>query len=392
MSSKSTVPQRRFVAITGEVNVGKSTLFNALTGQQNAIVSPISGTTTDPVQKHMELLPFGPITLIDTAGLSDGSALGGQRLEKTGDVLRRCDAAIYVMDAACPERDGYAAFCRRALPHVLALTKCDIADSASLAELKALYPAALDASDADAVRGALAALLAGLGQCARPMLYDLVAPGGTVLLVAPVDSEAPKGRLILPQMQAIRDCLDHGIFCAVIRPDGLDDALARLPGIDLAVTDSQAFAQVAAQLPPDVPLTSFSMLLARQKGDFERLLSGADAANRLKDGDTVLMLEGCTHNHTHEDIGRVKIPAMLRKRTGKRLAFDTRSGYDFPKELTGYAMAVQCGSCMLSQAELDNRGELLEESGVPLTNYGILLAWGAGILDRCVGAFKVTYD
>lgn len=382
---------RRHVAIVGDTNAGKSTLFNALTGQENAIVSEQRGTTTDPVQKAMELIPFGPIVLIDTAGFADDSVLAGKRLEKTLAACRRADALIYTADVQEFSATDYEAFRAKEIPHLLVVTKSDLVGKPVLQALHEIYSDAVffgTGGDVSVLHERLSALLATLEPDERPLLGDLVPAGGTVVLVVPIDSEAPKGRIILPQVQAIRDCLDHGLRAVVVRETELADTLQALPCPDLVVTDSQAFALVDEIVPPEIPLTSFSLLLARTRGNFGQLLEGVRAVESLPDGATVLMLEGCTHNSNHDDIGRVRIPALLRKCTGKRLQFDMRSGYDFPADLSGYHMAIQCGCCMLSGAEIRNRLRLLARAGIPVTNYGIMLAWGAGILERAAGVFK----
>ncbi|MFV0399076.1 MAG: [FeFe] hydrogenase H-cluster maturation GTPase HydF [Oscillospiraceae bacterium] len=381
---------RRHVVLVGDTNAGKSTLFNTLTGQENAIVSPTPGTTTDPVSKAMELVPYGPIVLVDTAGMGDESALGAERMRKSRMACRRADAAIYVADATAFDREAYASFQVEKMPHLLVLTKCDLAGEEALYTSKEQYPEALQmgsGSDVGPLREKLTALLSALAPEEDALLGDLVPPGGTVVLVTPIDSEAPKGRLIMPQVQTLRDCLDHGIKAMVCREFELEEALKSLSHVDLVVTDSQAFAYVEQRVPAEIPLTSFSMLLARQKGNFPQLLAGAKALGSLPEGARILMLEGCTHNSTHEDIGRKKIPALLRKKTGKALEFDYRSGYDFPEDLSCYHMAVQCGSCMINRREIASRLGAMESAGLPVTNYGVLLAWGTGILDRARAIF-----
>jgi len=375
---------RKHVVLLGSTNAGKSTLFNALTGQDSSIVSARPGTTTDPVRAAMELLPYGPIVLVDTAGLGDESELGGQRMKKTAAVRRRADAALYVADAADFQSSAYERFVKDGIPHILVFTKCDLAKPGALSGLRKRYPRAFFLEqDVDPLRKQLAELLGAQQPEEQTLLGDLLAPGSNVIMVVPVDSEAPKGRLILPQVQLLRDCLDHGFKCLVTRETELESALCCLSPVDLVVTDSQVFGFVNKRLPRTVPLTSFSMLLARQKGDFYQLLQGAKAIETLPEGARILMLEGCTHNHTHEDIGRVKLPAMLQKRTQKHFEFDFYSGYDFPDDLGGYAAAIQCGSCMINKREITARLERMARESLPVSNYGIVLAWGAGILERC---------
>ena len=376
---------RRHVVLAGPANAGKSTLFNALTGQEHAIVSPVPGTTTDPVSKAMELIPFGPIVLIDTAGLDDTGQLGVQRIHKTKKVLRRADAGIYVADANTFREAEYLTFTEERIPHLLVFTKTDEMEPEKLRMLKHKYPDGLypaGPAEAGEIREHLSKLLSETEPEVRPLIGDLVPEYGTVVLVTPIDSEAPRGRLILPQIQVLRECLDYGIQAMVCRESELERALKSLQQVDLVVTDSQVFAYVDKRVPQNVPLTSFSMLLARQKGDFLQLLAGAGRIPELGDDARILMLEGCTHNHTHEDIGRVKLPGMLRQKTGKRLHFDYFGGYDFPADLSGYDLAIQCGSCMINSREIQIRLEKMEEAGVAVTNYGIALAYGAGILER----------
>ena len=396
MSDNTPNALRKHVVLVGSTNAGKSTLFNALAGQDSAITSPSPGTTTDPVFKAMELIPYGPIVLTDTAGLGDISGLGTLRMKKTADTLRRADAALYVADAASFEPAAYESFAKEELDHLLVFTKCDLLAESSLAELASVHPSALffkSAEDLDKLRQRLADLLSAQRQPEEaPLIAGLVPPNSHVILVMPVDSEAPRGRLILPQVQALRDCLDHGIKATVCREHELESALSDLRRVDLVVTDSQVFGFVAHRVPDEIPLTSFSMLLARQKGNFSQLLDGTEAVSSLDDGARILMLEGCTHNTTHEDIGRVKIPAVLRKRTGKRLEFEYCSGYDFPGDLSPYGMAIQCGGCMINRREIANRLSRMAREGLPVTNYGVALAWCAGILERAGKVFRAGYS
>jgi len=379
---------RKHVVLLGSTNAGKSTLFNALTGQDRAIVSPTPGTTTDPVRAPMELIPFGPIVLVDTAGLGDRSGLGEARIRRTKNAVRSADAALYVADARDFSEEDYRAFQAERLPHLLVFNRWR--DGAQRQALHRVHPDALflgaDAEISD-LRGRLAALLSEQEPDDLPLLGDLLPAGSHVVLVTPIDSAAPKGRLILPQVQVLRECLDCGICATVCREHELETALHALRRVDMVVTDSQAFAYVDARTPKEVPLTSFSMLLARQKGDFAQLLAGARALDTLPDGARVLMLEGCTHNQTHEDIGRVKLPALLKKKRGAALTFTFCAGYDFPDDLTGYALAIQCGNCMIHRREAIHRLERFASAGIPVTNYGMALAWGAGILARASAPF-----
>jgi [FeFe] hydrogenase H-cluster maturation GTPase HydF len=389
---------RRHAVIFGNTNSGKSALFNAILGQDLAIVSEQKGTTTDPVVKAMELLPYGPIALVDTAGFKDEDILGSLRMKKTGAMLRRADLALYAADAGDFDRAAFAEaqerFQKHKLPYVLVFTKADTVSREQLDGLRQQYPqaeitSAGDQASIDALKARMNTELTKLGTLdEETILGDLLPQGATVIMVVPVDSEAPKGRLILPQVQLIRDCLDHGFQCVVARDTELADAIANTQKADLVVTDSQAFAEVSRIVPEELPLTSFSMLLARQKGDLRELVRGADAVHRLKDGARILIAEGCTHNHTHEDIGRVKIPRLLQKKTGKKFTIDYYAGYDFPDNLESYDLVIHCGGCMLTRKAILSRIEQVREESLPITNYGVLLASLNGILERSLTIFR----
>lgn len=388
---------RAHVAIFGNTNAGKSALVNAFLGQNVSIVSEIGGTTTDPVYKPMELLPFGPIVLIDTAGLNDMSVLGIARIERTRRVLAQTDFALYVLDATAPDTNAFeqaaAEFVRLDIPYLCVINKFDVLTSQAMDTLKNSFPDAIMVSaqtgeNIDLLKQKLSDELAK-GQQEMPLIGDLLPYGSKVVLVVPVDSEAPKGRIILPQNQLIRDCLDHGIKCYVCRDTELESALSDLTDIALVVTDSQAFGFVSKTVPETIPLTSFSILFARQKGDLATFVQGTDAIPLLADGSRILMAESCSHNHTHEDIGRHKIPNMLRKITGKDLIFDFDMGLDFPDNLKEYDLVVHCGSCMLGRRVLQHRVRTCKEAGVPITNYGVILSYMNGILPRATTIFKL---
>ena len=382
------------VGIFGETNAGKSSLFNALTNTNIAIVSDESGTTTDAVQKTMELAPFGPITLIDTAGLNDETTLGTKRLEKTTAIINRIDLAIYVIDAARIKLsiDLYNDFAKKLTtvntPHILAVTKSDVADSIGA---KSLPSAAISVSihESDTIDKLKKLMVQELSQIKTDdgsLIGDLIPPGSTVLLVAPIDSAAPAGRLILPQVNLLRDCLDHGITAHIATVDTLPNAMANLKKIHLVVTDSQVFSAVEKIIPQDMPLTSFSILMARQKGDIEVLLKGINAIQNLTDGDNVLIAEVCTHSRTHEDIGQVKIPAALKKLTGgKNLNITFTQGRDYPIESGNFALIIHCAGCMISRKEKMNRIKAAQDAGIPITNYGLFLAHASQILERSTG-------
>nr|WP_317412666.1 [FeFe] hydrogenase H-cluster maturation GTPase HydF [uncultured Solibaculum sp.] len=392
---------RRHVVIYGNMNAGKSSLFNRILQQDLAIVSPTAGTTTDPVVKGMELIPFGPIALVDTAGLGDSGSVGDLRVHKTRAMLDRTDLALYAADISHFSQDEYAhtakAWKKRNIPYVLVFTKCDLVGDTLRQDMVKQYPEAVLVSDKDpstiqALKARMIEELHKLGDQEDTLIGRLVPSGSTVVLVIPVDSEAPKGRLILPQVQLIRDCLDHGIACHVCRETELADTLHNSKQVDLVVTDSQAFQVVDSIVPKGIPLTSFSMLLANQKGDLAAMLEGAGAVSKLPDGARILVAEGCTHNHNHEDIGRVKIPRLLQKKTGKIFQFDHVAGNDFPEDLSPYAMVIQCGGCMLTRRAVLSRIGHAKDARLPITNYGVILAYLTGILPRASAIFHKAED
>ena len=384
---------RKHVAIFGAANAGKSTLFNKLLGQEAAIVSDVSGTTTDPVTKAMELIPYGPIALIDTAGLGDNTVLGGQRTARTLEVLKRTDLILYVMDVRS-ENTMRSHEIDKNIPAVEVFTKCDIADAETLSAAQKKYPNALfigEGADSglSALRQKMIDELEKQERSDETLIGNLLPKNSSLILVCPIDSEAPKGRLILPQVQLIRDCLDHNMKAYVTTEKTLSEALAELGRADLVVTDSQAFGLVNEILPNDVMLTSFSMLLANQKGNFRQLMNGARVIETLSGDSKVLMLEGCTHNASHEDIGRVKIPKLIKKRLGGiEPKFDYYSGYNMPSDISEYDLIIQCGMCMINKKEVESRLALAREKNVPATNYGIALACLNGILDRACEIFE----
>lgn len=390
---KTPIAFRTHVSIFGSTNAGKSSLFNALIGQDMMIVSEKSGTTTDPVTKAMELLPYGPIALTDTAGLGDATSLGSKRAEKTEKILDKTDFAIYAADIATFDESAYkqtvTEFNKRKIAHMLVFTKSDTG-AAKDAEK---YPDALsvsvyDEKSIERLKDELQKRLSKIAPEESTMLGGLLPDGATVVHVIPIDSEAPKGRIILPQVQLIRDCLDHGMTSIVVRDTELEETISKYRGkIDLVVTDSQAFGFVAAVVPKEIPLTSYSMLMARMKGDLPALIKGAEGIEKLRDGSRILMAEACTHNSSHEDIGRVKIPRLLRQKTGKALEFEYYAHHDFPKNLSDYDLIIHCGGCMINSRAMVNRINFAAEAGVPITNYGVVLAYAGGILDRAKEIF-----
>jgi len=389
---------RLHIGLFGRRNAGKSSLLNAMTRQEVSIVSEIAGTTTDPVEKPMEMLPLGPVLWIDTAGVDDAGALGEKRVQKTRQVFDRADVGIVVVDAGRWEEFEEGVFQElrgRNLPVIVAFNKSDVARPSAdlLNKLRATKTPWVEmvASERRGVlelREALIRIVPEEFLRPPPLLSDLVPPGELAVLVTPIDLEAPKGRLILPQVQAIRDLLDGGSYCGVAKESELRAALERLnrpPA--LVVTDSQAFAQVAALTPPDVKLTSFSILMARQKGDLCQLVEGALAIERLRPGDRVLVAEACTHHPIGDDIGRVKIPQWLNRCVGGALQFDVKAGRDFPEKLDGYKLVVHCGACVWNRREMLARQTQCRREGVPICNYGLTIAYSLGLFDRALEPF-----
>ena len=383
--------ERVHIAFFGRRNAGKSSLVNAFTGQDLAIVSDVKGTTTDPVSKAMELLPLGPVQIIDTPGLDDEGELGTLRVQRTKLVLRKTDLAILVADATAPLGETEQALldlCRaRNIPWILVRSKADLLEAIPEAGADTIYVSAKTGYHIHELKE-LAARLALGTENRRPLVSDLLQPGDTAVLVVPIDKAAPKGRLILPQQQVIRDALEAGAAALVCRETELAAALQGLNAPPkLVVTDSQVFGKVAQIVPQSVPLTSFSILMARCKGDLALTVAGAAAVRNLKDGDRVLIAEGCTHHRQCEDIGTVKIPRWLAESTGKTLQYDFCSGVEFPENLTPYALVVHCGGCTLNPKEMAARQRLAVDQAVPITNYGVLIAAVHGILPRTLQPF-----
>lgn len=394
---------RLHIGIFGRRNVGKSSLLNALTRQQVSIVSPEPGTTTDPVEKPMEMLPLGPVLFIDTAGIDDVGALGAQRVERTMKVLDRTELAVLVLaeeGLGSLEVGLLEAFEQRKIPVLPVLNKADLAKptDATLDRLnsRGLKPVLVSAARGDGIgelREALVELVPDEFLNAPTILSDLVPHGELAVLVVPVDKEAPKGRLILPQSQAIRDLLDHDAYAMVVKERELRDALDRLKRKPaLVVTDSQAFLKVAADTPPDVPMTSFSILFARQKGDLLQFARGALAIDGLKPGDRIAMAEACSHHPIGEDIGRVKIPRWLGQYVGGPLNVQQVQGRDFLDDPAAFKLVIHCGSCMLNRREVLSRIFACEKAGVPITNYGMAIAYSLGIFERALQPFPAALE
>lgn len=397
---------RLHIALMGRVNTGKSTLLNQIAGQDVAIVSPHPGTTTDVVEKTMEWLPLGPVVLLDTAGLEDTTALATARLERTAGVYRRADIILLVCEAGrfgAPEASVAREAAARRIPVIAVVTKADLQppEAAFLERVRqhtggeVVVCNALDDAARESLRVRLRAAL--LSVCppdflrAPPLLGDLVPAGGCVVLVVPIDLQAPKGRLILPQVQAIRDTLDHDGAALVVKERELAHWLARLGAPpDLVVCDSQVVLKMVADLPPDIRCTTFSILFARLKGDLPALAAGASAIDRLRDGDAVLIAESCTHHELEDDIGRVKIPRWLRQYTGVDLRIEHCAGRDFPDDLARFSLVVQCGGCMQNRRDMLSRLDRARAAGVPITNYGLCIAQTQGVLRRVLSPFPAA--
>ncbi len=405
--NKTPAAERVHIGFFGKRNAGKSSVMNAVTAQNLSVVSPIKGTTTDPVHKSMELLPLGPVVMMDTPGMDDEGELGGLRVKKSQQSLNRADIAILVIDGTLgPAPEDFALLQRiqrKGLPYLIAANKADLVSpeqqaavnealaGAGIPEKAVCWMSALTGEGIEAFKEALPALLPP-EEGGRTIVRDLLSPGDVAVLVVPIDKAAPKGRLILPQQQTIRDILEAGAIAAVARDTELQKALRSLGKPPrMVITDSQAFEAVSAITPLSVPLTSFSILFARYKGNLEAVVRGVRALDSLQDGDRVLISEGCTHHRQCEDIGTVKLPGWIRKYTGKAPEFEFTSGTEFPEDLTKYHMVVHCGGCMLNEREMKYRLSCAADQNVPMTNYGILIAYMQGILRRSVALFPEVY-
>lgn len=388
---------RLHIGIFGRRNVGKSSILNALTRQQVSIVSDVAGTTTDPVEKPMEFLPLGPVLFVDTAGIDDEGILGEMRVQKTHKVIDRVDFAILVLAGEWGkfEQQILDEIKLRKIPVIAAINKIDQAEP-SVDTMKHLDSNRIRwvKTRADKGEGILALRELLLAETPadflepRGILSDLVGPGGMAVLVIPIDKEAPKGRIILPQVQSIRDLLDHDATCVVTTEKTLRKVFEqlRVPP-KLVVTDSQAFVKVNADTPPDVPLTGFSVLFSRFRGDLLAQVEGTLAVDSLKPGDKVLVAEACTHHPIGDDIGRVKIPNWLNKYIGGKLDFTTIQGHDFPEDITPYKLVIHCGACTINRKEVLNRIMCCRDAGVPFTNYGLVIAYSLGLFERALGPF-----
>ena len=382
---------RPHIGFFGLRNAGKSSVVNAVTGQNLSVVSEIKGTTTDPVQKAMELLPAGPVVVIDTPGMDDTGRLGEERVRRARRVLDRTDVAILVVDGTIglqlADHELIRLFDDRCIPYIIAYNKCDLLEALPQASENEIYVSAAEGTNIWTLKERIAQL-ANRETSEKCLIADLLAPGDLVVLVVPVDSAAPKGRLILPQQQTIRDILEASAVSVVTGVGELPHTLASLRQKPrLVVTDSQAFGAVSRAVPPDIQLTSFSILFARYKGSLQRAVQGAAALARLQDSDTVLISEGCTHHRQCGDIGTVKLPGWILQYTGKQPQFAFTSGREFPDDLGQYALVIHCGGCMLNEREMQSRGRRAAACGVPMTNYGIAIAQMHGILARSLEPF-----
>ena len=385
--------ERVHIGFFGKRNAGKSSVVNAVTGQELAVVSDVKGTTTDPVTKAMELLPIGPVVIIDTPGIDDEGALGELRVKKTKQILNKTDVAVLVIDSQQGmtevEQELVALFQKKGLKYLIVYNKIDLlADKSALAiDEHVCLVSAVNKEGIEALKEAIGKL-AATEEKNKFIVADLIQPNDFVVLVTPIDSSAPKGRLILPQQQTIRDILDAGAISIVTKETELAHTLENIgkkPA--LVITDSQAFAPVAKDTPLDIPLTSFSILMAHYKGQLEVAVHGAAAIEALQDGDMVLISEGCTHHRQCGDIGTVKLPKLLEKTTGKQLQYRFTSGTEFPDDLSAYKLIIHCGGCMLNEREMQYRQKCAADQNIPFTNYGIAMAYMQGILKRSIEIF-----
>lgn len=415
--------ERLHIGIFGKRNAGKSSVINALTGQNLAIVSDIKGTTTDPVLKSMELLPLGPVVIIDTPGLDDDAdILGELRIQKAYQMLNKTDIAILVVDGTVGMTEEDKKILTRIqdknIPYIVVLNKADlavskvcpeassdsdsckaldsmttqIARSCQIAKEHILWVSAQNRSNIQELKELIGKLIPSSDND-RYIVRDLIQPMDLIVLVVPIDSAAPKGRLILPQQQTIRDILESGAVSIVVRETELADTLKKLGrNPDLVITDSQAFKQVSAIVPENIPLTSFSILFARYKGNLKTVVHGAYTLDKLKNGDKILISEGCTHHRQCGDIGTVKLPNLIRKYTGKDFQFEFTSGTEFPLNLSEYQLIIHCGGCMLNEREMKYRLKCAEDANIPMTNYGTAIAYMNGILNRSISIFRDTLD
>lgn len=403
--NQTPMSERLHIGFFGKRNAGKSSVVNAVTGQDLAVVSDVKGTTTDPVYKSMELLPLGPVVMMDTPGIDDEGELGALRVKKSYQVLNKTDVAVLVIDGTAglssEDRALVERVRRKKIPYLVVINKKELSDGElegkirselSLEEEQILSVSAALREGINELKERIAAAANTEGE-EKYLVRDLLDPSDIAVLVVPIDSAAPKGRLILPQQQTIRDILEADAVSVVVKETELKNVLRQFhKKPKMVITDSQAFGLVAKDTPEDILLTSFSILFARYKGNLEASVRGVTALDTLEDGDVVLISEGCTHHRQCEDIGTVKIPRWIREYTGKDIRIETTSGTEFPDDLTGYKMVIHCGGCMLNEREMKYRASCAADQGVPMTNYGILIAYVKGILKRSVEVFPEIYE
>ena len=398
--NQTPMSERTHIGFFGKRNAGKSSVMNAVTGQELAVVSDVKGTTTDPVYKSMELLPLGPVVMMDTPGIDDEGELGSMRVRKSYQVLNKTDAAVLVIDgtvgASAEDETLLERIRKKNIPFIVVINKKELADTATEEVVKRRLTlddgqlALVSAATGEGIHE-LKERIASIARVEEPEKYlvrDLLEPSDVAVLVVPIDSAAPRGRLILPQQQTIRDILEADAVSVVVKENGVKNALGQLnKKPKMVITDSQVFAQVAADTPEDILLSSFSILMARYKGNLEQAVRGVTALDGLEDGDMVLISEGCTHHRQCDDIGTVKIPRWIREYTGKDVQIVTSSGTEFPDDLKKYKLIIHCGGCMLNEREMKYRLSCAADQGVPMTNYGIMIAYVKGILKRSVQVF-----
>jgi len=384
--------ERVHIGIFGKRNAGKSSVINAITGQNLAIVSETKGTTTDPVYKSMELLPLGPVMIIDTPGLDDTGELGKQRIQKSYQVLNKTDIAVLVIDAQCGktehENELMQRFIKKNIPYVVAYNKCDVCNITQPVAENEICISAKTGYNIHELKE-LIAKQPKFSESKYKLVADIINTSDFVVLVVPIDKAAPKGRLILPQQQTIRDILEAGAVSIVVKENELKNTLNNLgKKPKLVITDSQVFSRVSKDTPSDIMLTSFSILFARYKGELETQVKGAKSLENIKDGDKILISEGCTHHRQCDDIGTVKLPNWIKQYTGKNIEFVYTSGTEFPDDLTKYKMIVHCGGCMLNEREMKYRIKCAQDQNIPITNYGVMIAYINGILKRTLEPFE----
>ena len=398
--NQTPMSERTHIGFFGKRNAGKSSVMNAVTGQELAVVSDVKGTTTDPVYKSMELLPLGPVVMMDTPGIDDEGELGSMRVRKSYQVLNKTDAAVLVIDGtvgvSTEDETLLERIRKKNIPFIVVINKKELADTATeevvkrrltLDDGQLVLVSAANGEGIHELKERIASI-ARVEESEKYLVRDLLEPSDIAVLVVPIDSAAPKGRLILPQQQTIRDILEADAVSVVVKGNGLRDALGQLnKKPKMVITDSQVFAQVAADTPEDILLTSFSILMARYKGNLEQAVRGVTALDGLEDGDMVLISEGCTHHRQCDDIGTVKIPRWIREYTGKDVQIVKTSGTEFPDDLKKYKLIIHCGGCMLNEREMKYRLSCAADQGVPMTNYGIMIAYVKGILKRSVQVF-----